>query len=432
MPNLLWQMRLFGKYARGIRMLLKRISTVHVAAVVTLSVTCLLIMFPGEAVHAALKGVSIWWDVLFPALLPFLVLSELMLGLGLVHFFGTLLDPMMRPLFRVPGIGGFVMAMGFASGYPVSARLTSQLWDQKLVTREEGERLIGFTTTSDPIFLIGAVSVGFFHDASLAGILAIAHYGSAVVLGFFLRFHGRKAAPAKIKPAPAFSGPIWLRATKAMHAARLMDGRPLGTILQHAVRSSLNMIIVIGGLVVFFSVFMEMLASGRVMNLLYMITNSVLHLVHIPPQLSQAVVNGFFEVTLGAKASGSAGADIALLHKAAIAAFVLSWGGLSVHAQVVSLIHHTNMRYMPFFLSRFAHGLIAAVSVYLLWKPLAPLRQEAAAFLHDVDMSSPWAMAYQWIVPSSGVVFTTAIAVLIFMYVGHLILKKIYAFMAKS
>jgi hypothetical protein len=87
---------------------------------------------------------------------------------------------------------------------------------------------------------------------------------------------------------------------------------------------------------------------------------------------------------------------------------------------------------MPFFLSRFAHGLIAAVSVYLLWKPLAPLRQEAAAFLHDVDMSSPWAMAYQWIVPSSGVVFTTAIAVLIFMYVGHLILKKIYAFMAKS
>ncbi len=40
----------------------------------------------------------------------------MILSFGIVHFFGTLLDPLMRPLFRVPGIGGFVMAMGFASG----------------------------------------------------------------------------------------------------------------------------------------------------------------------------------------------------------------------------------------------------------------------------------------------------------------------------
>lgn len=410
---------------------LKRISVVQVIAAVTLSFALLLIVFPEEAVHAALKGVSIWWDVLFPALLPFLVLSELMLGLGLVHFFGTLLDPMMRPLFRVPGIGGFVMAMGFASGYPVGARLTSQLWEQKLVTREEGERLIGFTTTSDPIFLIGAVSVGFFHDASLAGILAIAHYGSAIVLGFFLRFHGRTGDPGKIKTAHTFGGPIWLRAVKAMHAARLKDGRPLGTILQQALLSSLQMIIVIGGLVVFFSVFMEMLTSGRVMNILYMLTNFVLQFFSIPLQLSQAVVNGFFEVTLGAKASGSAGADIALIHKAAIAVFVLSWGGLSVHAQIVSLVQHTNIRYMPFLLSRFIHGLISAAAVYLLWEPLSPLRQEAAVFMHDADIASPWIFAYRWIVPSTGAMFTAVIATVIVIYAAHLLLKKMHAIMSK-
>src|SRR5690606_36811052 len=85
----------------------------------------LIALFPDVSLQAALTGISIWWEVLFPSLFPFFVVSELMLGFGIVHFFGTLLDPMMRPLFRLPGPGGFVMALGFASGYPIGARLTA-------------------------------------------------------------------------------------------------------------------------------------------------------------------------------------------------------------------------------------------------------------------------------------------------------------------
>ncbi|WP_248928099.1 sporulation integral membrane protein YlbJ [Paenibacillus hamazuiensis] len=414
-------------------MSLKKIHPAYLVAFLTLSITLLAIVFPQEAVHAALKGISIWWDVLFPSLLPFLVISELMLGLGIVHFFGTLLDPMMRPVFRIPGIGGFVMAMGFASGYMVGARLTSQLCEQKLVSREEGERLVSFTTTSDPIFLIGAVAVGFFHDPGLAGILAIAHYGTAMMIGLLYRFHGRRHETAEVQLAPKFSGPMLLRAFKAMHAARLADGRPLGTMLRDSVRSSLSLIMVIGGLVVFFSVIMEMLTSGRVMSLLYMAVDSVLRLFSIPLPLSQAVVNGFFEVTLGAKAAGSAGSGIPLIHKAAIAAFVLSWSGLSVHAQVVSLLHHTNLRYMPFLMARLLHGLLAAAAVYVLWETLGPLRKEAAAFLPSIDIvSSPWGSTLQWLFPSAGFIFAASLLLVPLLYLVYLAAKKMYELVAKS
>lgn len=214
-----------------------------------------MLFFPAQALHASLKGLSIWWDILFPALFPFLVVSEMMLGLGIVHFFGMLLDPIMRPVFRIPGTGGFVMAMGFAAGYPVAAKLTSQLWEQRLVNREEGERLVAFTTTSDPIFLIGAVSVGFFHDVSLAVILATAHYGTAILVGFMMRFHGGSASKKVTEPAPQTashtSTRLLTRAFKAMHRARLLDGRSLGEMLRQAVQSSLQLVMVIGGLVVF-------------------------------------------------------------------------------------------------------------------------------------------------------------------------------------
>lgn len=378
----------------------------------------MMLFFPEPSLQASVKGIAIWWDVLFPALFPFFVISEMMLGIGIVHFFGTLLDPMMRPLFRVPGIGGFVMAMGFASGYPIGARLTSQLWDQRLVNREEGERLVAFTTSSDPIFLIGAVSVGFFHSASLAGLLAAAHYGSAVLVGILMRFHGKDSAVNR-DPKRAEKSPkgrrigLWKQSFQAMHTARLHDGRTLGVMLKQALSSGLQLSFVIGGLVVFFSVVMEVLASAGVMSFIYTGVQTILQVVGIPAVLTQAVVNGFFEVTLGAKAAGAA-AGVPTMYKAAIAAWVLSWAGLSVHAQIISLLHRTPFRYAPFLFARFVHGLLAAGLVLLLWEPLAavPAAKGASAY-SAIDMTRPLASWFRHTLPAALSAFTVSLVVML-------------------
>lgn len=379
--------------------------SVYMIAFLLVALLGLMVVFPAESLRASLKGLAIWWDVLFPALFPFFVISEMMLGVGIVHFFGTLLDPLMRPIFRIPGIGGFVMAMGFAAGYPVAAKLTSQLWDQGLVNREEGERLVSFTTTSDPIFLIGAVSVGFFHDASLAVVLAAAHYGSAVVLGLFMRFHGAKPSHAQAAANTAASpgtpsANLFVRAFNTMHDARMRDGRGLGEMLLQGIKSALQLNMVVGGLVVFFSVVMEVMTSAHIMNFCYIGINAILHLFGMPESLSQAVTNGIFEVTLGSKAAGGAGEHIPLLYKTAIAAWVLSWAGLSVHAQIVSLLQHTSLRYWPFLAARFAHGILAAIAVFLLWEPLASSRSAWAPYLPEMDVTAPladwWRLTLPW------------------------------------
>ncbi|MDQ1912000.1 sporulation integral membrane protein YlbJ [Paenibacillus sp. GD4] len=388
-------------------------------AALAVALAVMMLMFPAESFHASIKGIVIWWDVLFPALFPFFVISEMMLGVGLVHFFGTLFDPLMRPLFRIPGIGGFVMAMGFASGYPVGAKLTSRLWENRLVNREEGERLVSFTTSSDPIFLIGAVSVGFFHDQALAVVLGAAHYGGALLVGFLMRFHG-KASPgnhvqeAVEKQVRKHSLPknIWLRAFEAMHEARMQDGRTLGKMLQQAVGSGLQLIFVVGGLVVFFSVVMEVMTSGHIMGYLYILINSILQFVGMPLGLSQAVANGIFEVTLGAKAAGGA-EGVPLVYKAAIAAWVLSWAGLSVHAQVVSILHHTNLRYLPFVLARILHSILAGLLVLLLWEPLTPYSETIAALVPKPDVTTPVATFWTHTVPIAGLGFLVVLGCLL-------------------
>jgi sporulation integral membrane protein YlbJ len=411
-------------------MLFRRLSAAHPAALLCALLVLLLLWFPEGSLQAAVKGVAIWWDVLFPALFPFLVIAEVMLGFGIVHFFGTLFDPLMRPLFGVPGIGGFVMAMGFASGYPVGARLTAQLWEQRLIERNEGERLVSFTTTSDPIFLIGAVSVGFFGDASLAPILAIAHYGSAIVVGLIMRWFGPVTASAAATGLRG-SGFIVRRALQAMHRARLADGRPFGELLRQAVYQSLQLILVIGALVVFFSVTIDVVTEAHVMSLLHAAVEFVFHLFAIPAALSQAVVNGIFEVTLGAKAAGAAAGAVPLVSKAAIAVLVLSWGGLSVHAQIVSLLHHTNLRYGPFLAARVLHGLLGCALVFLLWDPLQTLRADTAAWLPYVEAGRA-SSVLSALLPTSAVVASVSLAVVLLLYPIYVLCGKMHDLLRKS
>lgn len=359
------------------------------ASVFAIGGTSLLISFLAitdtqAALTASLRGVSVWWEVLFPALFPFFVLSELLLGFGIVHLAGTLLDPFMRPLFRLPGVGGFIVAMGFVSGYPVGARLSSRLMEQRLLTRNQGERLVAMTTTSDPIFLIGAVCIGFFGSLQAAPVLAFAHYSGALLLGIGSRFRGRSTDGLEDAVAPP-RGNRLRAALAAMHQARIADGRPFGILLQQSLQSSLALMMIVGGLVVFFSATLDLLVNSGLLNLFRDLTASLLQLFGLAPNLSLAFMNGTFEVTLGAKAAAS-DPSLPLIDRVAVAAFVLSWAGLSVHAQVAGLMSRTAWRYIPFARARLIHGFLAMLIVYLVW----PLFHVEDAVGFSLTAWSPW------------------------------------------
>lgn len=126
----------------------------YLLALAGITLTISMILFPESAFEAAQDGLAIWWNVVFPALLPFFIGSELLMGLGVVNFMGSLLEPLMRPLFNVPGEGSFVLAMGLASGYPIGAILTAKLRRKNIINKTEAERLISMANTADPKLII--------------------------------------------------------------------------------------------------------------------------------------------------------------------------------------------------------------------------------------------------------------------------------------
>lgn len=90
-------------------------------------ITVAMVKIPKDSFDSAIMGLNLWCNVVFPALLPFFILSEILMGLGVVHFIGVLLEPLMCPIFNVPGVGAFAISKGLASGLPNGYRNNLQV-----------------------------------------------------------------------------------------------------------------------------------------------------------------------------------------------------------------------------------------------------------------------------------------------------------------
>lgn len=342
-----------------------KLKTVVLAISVTLMAISL-ISFPQESVDASIRGLDMWWGIVFPSLLPFFIISEMLIGFGVVKFIGVLLEPLMRPLFRVPGVGGFVWAMGMASGYPAGAKLTARMRQEGQLTRVEAERLVSFTNCSNPLFIFGAVSVGFFHNAKLGIILAIAHYLGNLTVGLLMRFHGKNDEKHEKKRPKRNTLRL---ALSALHQTRINDNRPIGKLLGDAVMSSIQTLLMIGGFIILFSVINKMLFHVGITGVLAKGVEMILSIFQLPPELSMPLISGIFEITFGSKLVSQVD-SASLMQQVMIVSFVLAFSGFSVQAQVASILAQTDIRFKPFFVARIMHSTFAALYTFLLWEPV--------------------------------------------------------------
>ena len=90
-----------------------------------------IIKFPNQSIIAAKKGISIWVNVLIPSLLPFIIGANLVIDLKVVDIIGYIINPIAKLIFNVSGKSALVFAISTVSGYPVGAKLASELRNQK-------------------------------------------------------------------------------------------------------------------------------------------------------------------------------------------------------------------------------------------------------------------------------------------------------------
>lgn len=312
---------------------------------------------PSLSLSSAASGLSIWFNIVIPSLLPFLIISEILIGLGFVDFIGKLLSPLMGPLFNLPGEGAFPISMAVISGYPVGAKLTSRLREERLISKIEANRLIAFTSTSGPLFMLGAVSIGMLQNPKIAPLILIPHYLSAILLGFIFSFYNSKNNRFMVKNNKGIFEEI-----KSSYIIWLKTKKSIGSLITKSIKESMDTIILIGGLVIFYSVMVEIVFNMNFFkSFLYYLSN----IISVDTQIIRAVISGFFEVTVGCK--NIAATNLSLINKVLIINFLIGWSGLSVHSQALSFINNTDINGKIYLISKFFHGVLSTIFSYLIY-----------------------------------------------------------------
>ncbi len=312
---------------------------------------------PEQVFQAATEGVEIWWKVVFPALMPYFMLTELLLASGLIHFCGRLATPVTGPLLGLPGAAIWALLSGWIGGYPAGAKATASLAQQGIIHKQQGERLLAYSHTASPALVATVIAAGFLHMPQLALPLLLIHWAAQLIVILLVAWSVR--SPTAQLPKQAAS--IWKQALRDMRRARQADGRSFGQLLGDTVKHVIEQLFAIGGIIIFCSVAAVML-------------HPILNLLHLQAWGAWAVV--VLEVHLGASQLAQWQLPELTIMMAAIGA-LLGFSGLSMLLQVRALLSKSGIRLHLFLMTRLMHAVLAFGLTLAIWEPLLHLLHRA-------------------------------------------------------
>ena len=76
------------------------------------------------------------------------------------------------------------------------------------------------------------------------------------------------------------------------------------------------------------------------------------------------LISGIIEMTIGLKYTSTS--TLPYINKVYLSMFFISFGGLSIHAQIFNILNKKRIKYLPFLLSRIIHGIISIIILFII------------------------------------------------------------------
>lgn len=278
--------------------------------------TLLLLSFPKESLSYSFTGLQLWFNKMIPTLLPFMILSGIMIRLNLTESFVRVLSPVLTPVLSISLNGIYAVVIGFLCGFPMGAKVIADLLFHNKISKKEAEFLLSFCNNIGPIYFISFVLPILGLQKKTPYIFGM--YGLPFLYGVFLRHTVYKNVFSPVSATKSIN-----KRNKALSAAEAFS-RPVSLLdaLDDSIMSGLHGISKLGGYMVLF-------------NLLNLVPQTVIYNKSISGINLCAFFNCLFEITGGISRLGSSAPLIVLC--------ILPFGGFSCIAQTYSMIKDTEL-----------------------------------------------------------------------------------------
>lgn len=148
-----------------------------------IAILLFLFLCPAQALAASRTGLHLWFDTLLPTLLPFMILSSILIRADLVRPLVSILAPFFRKTLMLSPGGTYAMLMGFLCGCPMGAKTVSDLLARGQITCQEAQYLLGFCNNISPSFIITFLVTEQLQRPALMVPTLVILYGAPLLYG---------------------------------------------------------------------------------------------------------------------------------------------------------------------------------------------------------------------------------------------------------
>lgn len=116
-----------------------------------------MLLYPRAVFEGAQSGLLLWFQIVFPTLFPFMLVSGMMLSGGGLTTISRVFGRLFSSVFATSSNGAFAVISGFLCGYPMGAKIAADLVKAEKISRDEGAYLLSFCNNTSPAFIMNYI-----------------------------------------------------------------------------------------------------------------------------------------------------------------------------------------------------------------------------------------------------------------------------------
>lgn len=296
-----------------------------------------LLRYPQAMLAAGAKSVTLWFNQVLPSLFPFMVACSLLLRMGAAEIVGEWLRPLMKPLFGLPGIAAFPFFLGIFSGYPMGAKITASLYEEKKISISQAEHILSFCNNPGPLFLVGTVGAAFFHAPFWGYLFLLCCFLGALATGILFRFLYPQRADTNFSSYQKTTPP------------------PITECLPKTIADSIDTITQIGGYIIIFGVAVEAFKQTGIFDLL----GHMLSFLPFSNEYLCGLCGGVLEMTNGTFLLSTAPDDLFI--RLTASCMLVAFGGLSILCQTFGILRNVPIKKSRYVAAKLSNSLFSGI-----------------------------------------------------------------------
>ena len=284
--------------------------------VISCTAVFLLSLFLSDRIsHSVKSALSLCANVIIPSVFPFIVMSDFLYAYTSFSSMEKIGDAFER-IFKINRVGLYPFVLGLLCGFPLGVKCASELYRDGKLSRDEAERIIGFSNNTGPAFLVSGIGLGLRGSVKDGFLLYFVMVFSALIVGFIFSIgHIPRKVNGNYLVSKSFS---------------------FTSSIKNAGINTLN----VCSYLTFFACIVGMLRSTIGENLLYLFLIPFLEVGSATSILSKTKL-----LTPGLSL--------------ALSSFAVGFSGLSVHLQALSFIADTDLSVKRYFLMKLLQGALS-------------------------------------------------------------------------